>query len=387
MQRLFGSAKRKRIWQMKKLLIVVAGLLLVVGGIAAVKVLQIADLIGFVTVMEEEGMPPVPVATVAVIEEEWEQTLEFPGTLRAVEGVHLTAEVGGVVTNIAVENGAEVNQGDLLFEMDVTTEQAELAASEARLRLAKVNLERAKGLLERRTISQSEYDTAAANLDEATAIVENLRSVIRKKVIRAPFSGRVGIREVNVGQTVAQGDPIIPIFNDNPIFVEFSVPQSQLPFIKTGQTVRVRVGGNGKHETQGTITAINPALNEITRSVRVQGTLDNPDGVLRPGEFVQAVVVQPEKKRALAVPVTAIVNAAYGDSVFIVEEKDGQQIARQQFVQTGGTRGDFVAVEEGISAGERVVSSGAFKLGNGMRVLPNDSMQPTASANPVPVSP
>lgn len=372
---------------MKKFLLVLIGLFVVVGGIVFLKGAQIASLLGFVAEMEEAGMPPVPVSSVLVEEEEWEEVLEFPGSLRAVEGVLLTAEIGGVISKIAVENGAEVEKGQLLLEFDVVTERAELAAAEARMRLAQVNLDRAKDLLSRRTIAQSEFDTASANLDEAFARVENLRSLIDKKIIRAPFEGTVGIREVNLGQTVTAGDPLIPIFNDNPIFVEFSVPQSKIPMVRVGQTVRVSAPMDNIDPLEGVITAVNPSLNETTRSVRVQGTLKNEDGVLRPGEFVRAMVILPEKKKVLRVPTTAVLTAAFGNSVFVIREENGNLVAKQQFVQTGAIKGDFIEVIDGVDLGDRVVSAGAFKLSNGMSVAPNDSMQPEASTTPSPETP
>jgi len=367
--------------RMKKLFIVLAALVLVLGAIIGLKATQIASLIGFAGEMEKAGMPPMPVATMEVKKDFWEDTLEFTGSLRAVQGVTLSAEVGGTVTRIAVENGATVKAGDTLIEIDARQERADLASAQARLRLAKINLDRAKGLLDKRIVARSEYDSAQAAYDEAAATVENLQAVISKKTILAPFAGQAGIRLVNVGQTVSPGDPLLPLFSNDPIYVEFDVPQTRLDKVATGQTLRLSADGLDV-PADGTISAINPVVSEATRSARVQGTLKNPGNVLRPGQFVQVEVLMPTTDEVLAVPASAIQSAAYGDSVFVVEEKEGKLVARQQFVQLGRQRGDFVAVTKGLAAGERVVSAGAFKLNNGAVVTVDDTMQPEAVLDP-----
>lgn len=366
---------------MKKFLIVAASLALVLGGIIGMKATQIMSLIGFATAAEKAGMPPMPVATTEVKKDFWEDTLEFTGSLRAVQGVTLSAEVGGTVTRIAVENGAMVRAGETLIEIDARQERADLASAQARLRLAKINLDRAKGLLDKRIVARSEYDSAQAAYDEAAATVENLQAVISKKTILAPFAGQAGIRLVNAGQTVSPGDPLLPLFSNDPIFVEFDVPQTRLEKITTGQTLRLSSDGLAA-PVEGTVSAVNPLVSESTRSARVQGTLANPGNLLRPGQFVRVEVLMPTTEEVMAVPTSAIQSAAYGDSVFVVEEKEGKMIARQQFVQLGRQRGDFVAVRKGLSPGERVVSAGAFKLSNGAAVTVDDAMQPEPSLAP-----
>jgi membrane fusion protein (multidrug efflux system) len=271
----------------------------------------------------------------------------------------------------------------VLLELDTTQEQADLASAMAALRLAKINLDRNKGLLEKRIIAQSEYDSAAATFDQEQAKTATLRATIAKKVIRAPFSGRVGIRTVNLGQTVKAGDELIPLHSSDPIYVEFSVPQTRLESISVGQTIRVTTDGV-KEPVEGLITAVNPVVDEATRTARVQGTLRNKDGILRAGLFAEVEVVLPQRLDVVAVPISSIINAAYGDSIFIVEEKDGKLTVRQQFVKLGRKRGDFIAVTMGLNAGDRVVSAGAFKLTNGAAVIVNDAMQPEPSLNPTP---
>lgn len=369
--------------RLKKILLTVLGLVVILGGIVGLKALQIGSLIGFASASEAAGMPPTPVATSVAIGETWEETLTFTGSLRAVQGVTLTAELPGTVVKLDVENGADVKQGDILLELDTTQEQADLASALAGLRLAKINLDRTKELLDKRIIAESEYDTAVATFDQEQAKSATLRATIAKKIIRAPFTGRAGIRKVNLGQTLAAGDELIPLHSSDPIYVEFSVPQTQLDSITVGQALRVATDGVNE-PVPGEITAINPVVDEATRSARVQGTLRNADGSLRAGLFAEVEVVLPKKLDVVAVPISSILNAAYGDSVYVIEEKAGKMTARQQFVKLGRNRGDFVSVVKGLAAGDRVVSAGAFKLTNGASVVINDAMQPEASKEPTP---
>lgn len=367
----------------KKIALTVGGLVVLLGGIVAIKATQIGSLIGFSTAMEKAGMPPSPVATVVAVQAAWEETLKFTGSIRAVQGVTLTVELPGKVLRIGVENGAQVKQGDVLMELDTTQEQADLASAEAGLRLAKLNLDRNKGLLDKRIIAQSEYDSVAANFDQEQAKTATIRATIAKKIIRAPFTGRVGIRTVNLGQTVRAGDELIPLHSSDPIYVEFSVPQTRLDSISVGQTIRVTTDGL-KMPVVGLITAINPVVEEATRTARVQGTLENKEGLLLAGLFAEVEVVLPEKVDVVAVPISAVTTAAYGDSIFVIEENGDKLTARQQFVKLGRKRGDFVSVIKGLNSGDRVVSAGAFKLTNGAPVVVNDAMQPEASLAPTP---
>lgn len=367
----------------KKIALTVGGLVVLLGGIVALKATQIGSLIGFSTAMEKAGMPPSPVATVVAVQAAWEETLKFTGSIRAVQGVTLTVELPGKVLRIGVENGAPVQQGDVLMELDTTQEQADLASAEAGLRLAKLNLDRNKGLLDKRIIAQSEYDSVAAIFDQEQAKTATIRATIAKKIIRAPFAGRVGIRTVNLGQTVRAGDELIPLHSSDPIYVEFSVPQTRLDSIRVGQTIRVTTDGL-KMPVMGLITAINPVVEEATRTARVQGTLENKEGLLLAGLFAEVEVVLPEKVDVVAVPISAVTTAAYGDSIFVIEENGDKLTARQQFVRLGRKRGDFVSVTKGLNSGDRVVSAGAFKLTNGAPVVVNDAMQPEASLAPTP---
>jgi membrane fusion protein (multidrug efflux system) len=251
------------------------------------------------------------------------------------------------------------------------------------LRLAQVNLERAKGLFEKRIVPRSEYDTALAAFDEARAQVANLQAIISKKIIRAPFAGKVGIRRVNLGQTVKPGEELIPLHQSDPIFVEFAVPQTRLASVKIGQTLRLTTDGLDTPVT-GRVEAINPVIDEVTRTALVQGILRNPEDRLRAGQFAIVDVILPGEEDVVAIPASAVLAEAYGTSVFIVDESGSQPVVRQQFVQLGARKGDFVQVLKGLEPGDRVVSAGAFKLTNGARVEIHDAMQPEPSLNPNP---
>lgn len=358
-------------------------LVIILGPIVLIKFLQINSLISMGKAGAAAGMPATPVATYVAAAQEWEETISAIGSLQAVQGVTLAAELGGTVVEIAVENGAAVAKDDVVVRLDTSVEQAQLAAAEANLKLAQLQLDRSKSLLSQATISQAEFDTADASAKASAAQLANIRAQIAKKTLRAPFAGRVGIRTVNLGQTLSAGTLVIPLQSLDPIFIDFNLPQQRLASVTAGQELRVTIDGISAPFV-GKITAINPEVDPVTRNVRVQGTLANPGEKLRPGMFAEIAVVQPVKRQVVAVPATAIIYAPFGDSVYVVEEKDGKTIARQQFVRLSGARGDFVAIADGIAAGARVVSAGAFKLQNGASVTPNDAMQPEASLTPTP---
>jgi membrane fusion protein (multidrug efflux system) len=372
--------------------------LLIVGPVVGLKVFQIGNLIAYAGEMQAAGMPPAAVATAPVETQSWGNTLLAVGSLEPVQGVTLAAELGGKVSSIHVENGAAVSAGDVLVRLDTAAEEASLASAQASLRLARINLDRARDLLAQNTISQSEFDAADATHAQALASVANLQSIIDRKSVRAPFAGRVGIRTVNLGQIVREGDSVIPLQALDPIYVSFSVPQRSVQQLSVGRTVTVSLTGMDS-PVQGLVTAINPQLDPVTRNVRVQGTLANPDESLRPGMFANVSLSLPGEDEVVVIPLTSVLHAAYGDSVFVVEEKDGATYARQQFVRLGRARGDFVAVLDGVRPGQRVVSAGAHKLLNNQPVViegrptvekaavaPNDAMQPPASVTPTPAN-
>jgi membrane fusion protein (multidrug efflux system) len=371
----------------KRIIFAIIGLLIMIGLLGGIKGFQIDRMIaqGSQTVP-----PPETVTTTVVRSDSWESRLSAVGSLEAVQGVMVTAELTGKVVRIAFEAGTKVNAGDLLVQQDTSSEQAQLRAAEATVELARRNLERLKKLLERRTIAQQQYDTADAQYKEGVAQADAIRAAIAKKNIRAPFAGRLGIRLVNLGQILNEGEPIVSLQSINPIFVNFSLPQQQLAQVKKGQTVRVTSDALPGQTIQGKITAINPEVDPATRNIRVQATVNNREEYLRPGMFVNVVVVLPTAEKVLAIPATAVLYAPYSDSVFVVEPKPSDSdkqpglVVRQQVVQLGEKRGDFVAVTSGLKDGETIVSTGAFKLRNGQAVVVNNSLAPEFKLAPRP---
>jgi membrane fusion protein (multidrug efflux system) len=365
----------------------IVGLLIILGGLGGTKALQFMALAS----MGEIAPSPEIVTTASVVEDTWEPALAAVGSVTAVQGVTLKNEEAGTVRHIAFESGAAVAAGDLLVELDTSSEQAQLRAAEATAELARLSLERARDLRRQNTIAQAELDAALAQFDQAYAQVENVRALIAKKTIRAPFAGRVGIRQVNLGQFVPVGSPIVSLQSLHPVYVDFALPQQRLAQVQPGMTVRVTTDSFPGAVFVGRLTAVNPEVDPVTRNVHLQATLANEDGRLRPGMFVNVAAVLPEKERVLVVPVTAVRYAPYGDSVFVVEEKtapngETSKVLRQQFVRLGRAQGDFVVVVSGLAPGETVVSTGVFKLRNGLAVTVDNSLAPQPSLKPTPAN-
>ena len=362
----------------KRLIFTIVGLFVLIVVLGGIKGLQISR-------MAADGKqfvpPPETVTTVKVHKESWESLLTSVGSLEAVQGVMVTAELTGKVVHIAFEPGATVRAGDLLVQQDISSETAQLRASEAAVALAKITLERTRKLLTEKTVSQSQYDSADAQFKQAVAQFDTIRAAIAKKTIRAPFNGRLGIRLINLGQILNEGEAIVSLQSLDPIFVNFSLPQQQLAQVQTGLTVRVTTDVLPGQMIEGKITAINPAVDTATRNLRVQATVANSKEHLRPGMFVNVAVVLPAQDKVLPIPATAVLYAPYGDSVFVVEEKREQnsppgKIVRQQFVRLGKKRGDFIAVSSGLNEGETIISTGVFKLRNGQAVVVDNTLAP-----------
>ena len=333
--------------------------------------------------------PPEAVTTIVAEAEEWASTLSAIGTLAAVQGVTVSADLPGTVHRIAFESGQWVREGQVLAQLDTRQERAQLAAVEAQRNLAQLNFSRMKDLLNDRVISQSEFDRAMTDQKATGAQVGEIETTIERKTIRAPFSGVLGIRQANVGQYLAAGDPIVQLQALNPIYVNFGVPQQEAGHVRVGRAVRVTVGELGDLEFVGRISAIDAVVDQATRNVQVQATLDNPGGRLRPGMFVQTEVVLGAGRSVVPLPAPAISYAPYGDSVFIVTDlrsPDGRTYrgVRQQFVKLGGARGDQVAVLEGVKPGDEIVTSGVFKLRNGAAVQINNKVRPDNNRAPRP---
>lgn len=371
---------------LKKLLIAVAGFVVVVLVLGAIKAAQ------FKAMAEVSHVPPpVAVTTDTARAVQWFSHLNAIGTLAPVEGVTISADADGTIVRIAADNGTAVQAGDLLVEIDTSVERAQLVAAEARAELARVNIERARELWSLQASSKSEFDVADASAKQAIADVAALKAQIAKKQVRAPFSGRVGIRVVNVGQFVARGAALLPLQQLDPIFVNFYVPQRQMPALTLGQKVGVDIDAFDRRSFEGTITAINSQVDPATRNIAVQATLGNPGELLRAGMFARVEVQVGGAENQVVVPATSIAYASYGNSVFVVEKMktaDGQEYlgVRQQFVKLGTARGDLIAIAEGVKPGEEIVTSGVFKLRNAVPVQVNNTVQPTSSATPQPAN-
>jgi membrane fusion protein (multidrug efflux system) len=376
------------IMRIKPFLIALAILLLVVGVIVGVKALQIGALIA--SGREGGGTPPETVGTAEVVKERWERTVESVGSMRAVQGADLSTEESGVVAKILFENGQEVKAGDLLVELDTETEEANLRSAEAEQDLARTVYERTRRLRQNNTVPQSDLDAAESQLRKMTALVEQLKATIRKKQISAPFTGRLGIREVNLGQFVNNGDKIVSLQSLDPIFVDFLLPQQLLAALAAGQGVSVFTDVYPGETFEGKLTAINAEIDPVTRNIRLQATLDNADGRLRPGMFARVQLALGEADEVVRIPVTAVLTATYGDSVFVVteqvDEETGEKtlVAKQRFIRTGRSEGDFVAVVDGLAPGENVVSAGAFKLRSGTPVAIDNTLAPEPQRQPRP---
>jgi membrane fusion protein (multidrug efflux system) len=286
-------------------------------------------------------------------------------------------------------SGAPVAEGDLLVRLDTSSEEAQLRAIEAEVELASLNLTRVRALRNDNTIAQSELDAAEAALKQAHGHADTVRAVIAKKTIRAPFAGQLGIRQVNLGQYLETGKPIVSLQALDPVHADFSLPQQELARLKAGMQVRVTTDAYPGRQFAGRLTAINPDLDPLTRGVGLQATFENPDHLLRPGMFARVEVLLPEQQAVLVIPATSVLSAPYGDSVYVIEpkpDKDGTPslTVRQQFVRTGRARGDFLTVESGLKPGDRIASSGVFKLRNGVSVVENNEVTPKASEAPRP---
>jgi membrane fusion protein (multidrug efflux system) len=374
-------------------------ILFIVGLVACVLLIAVPLFfikIGQFKAMGEAGaamaaaMPPTTVTAAPAKPDTWGDSLTAPGSLEAVQGVTVAAETPGKVVKIAFEPGATVQAGDLLIQLDTTTEEAQLLAAEATAALAKANLNRASELRQSSTNSPAELDAADSQAKQALAQAESIRTVIAKKTIRAPFAGRLGIRNVNLGQILREGDAITTLQTLDPIYVNFSLPQQRLAQLAQGTAVRVTSDAAPDKVFAGVINVVSPEIDATTRNIRVQATLANKDENLRPGMYGTVEVLLPTQAPVLIIPVTAVLYAPYGDSVFVIneqkDEKSGktQQVLRQQFIRIGGSRGDFVNVIDGLKAGDMVVTSGVFKLRPGTPVVIDNALALDAQISPKP---
>ena len=371
----------------RKILISVAALVAIIALLAGIKTLQIMAMIKNGAAFTQ---PAETVTAADVKQETWESLLHAVGSVTAVHGVVLKAELAGTVHEIAFESGAQATKGQVLVRLDTSLEEAQLKASEAKAELARLNFERAKDLKKQGVISQSDYDSSEAEFHSTASDADTIRATIGKKTIRAPFSGQLGIRSVNLGQYVDAGNEIVSLNSLDPVYVDFNLPEQQAGELKKALGVRITADAAPGASFDGKVTAFNPDINASTRNVKVQATVPNPSGTLRPGMFARVQVVLPESQSLLVIPQTAVLHAPYGDSVFVIndvkDDKSQQSTKQVQMttVRLGETRGDFVAVTQGLKAGQTIVSSGVFKLRNGAIVAVDNSLAPEAQTAPKP---
>jgi membrane fusion protein (multidrug efflux system) len=368
-------------------LIAALALVLLVGGLVAIKFTQISSLISMGKQMQKAGPPPETVGTAIAQEQTWGGSVSAVGTIASVKGVSISNEAPGIVSAIHFDSGAAVKAGQVLVELDSKAERAQLASIEARKELATVNVGRTRALAEDNAISKAQVDTDESALKTTRADVAALRAQIDRKVVRAPFAGRLGIRHVNLGQYLNPGTMLAELEATDLVFVDFALPQQRLETVTVGMPVNVTIEGAAGLAAHGTLAAIDPTVDATTRTLKLRATVPNQDEKLRPGMFAKVSVVLPEQGKVITVPAAAVVRASFGDSVFVVEDKkdesgavvqgpDGKQAkaARQQFVRLGDSRGDFVAIVDGVKAGQEIVTAGAFKLRNGAGVVVNNDV-------------
>ena len=374
--------RRKKRVRLYAALSVLAVVLILVG----IKAGQIGAMIG----AGKKFVPPPESVTSAKAESsQWQGSRAAIGSLVAVRGVVLGAEVPGRIEAIHFDSGSSVKKGTVLVQLDISTEKAQLESADAAAALSRLTLNRTRALSSKGGSTRAELEAAEANAQAAHAAVSQARAALAKKTIIAPFDGRVAIRQVELGQIVSPGTPIASLQSVTPIHAEFSLPQQSLADVKVGQKVKLKTDAFPAASWEGEVSVVNPEVDVATRNVRVRATVQNDDGRLSPGMFANVELLSDESHAVTVIPATGVMFAPYGDSIYTIETKkgpDGKEAltARQKFVRLGARRGDFVEVLSGLSAGETVVSSGAFKLRNGMAVQVNNNLAPTAQLAPTP---
>ena len=372
------STKRFRWWILGVLIV-----LPVAAGLIGIKVLQFQAMGA-----AQFTMPPEKVNATEVLEKDWRPRVEAVGSVVAVQGADVATEADGVVRKITFDAGSYVQAGDRLVQLDTEIEEAQLREAEALAASARSYYDRVKSAAD--SVAATELDTAEAGLKQADARVDNIKAIIRKKTVHAPFAGKLGIRGISVGQYLPKGSPVVSLQSLDPVYVEFSLPQQRLGDVAEAMQVDVGSDSYSGQTFEGTITAVNPNVDPATRNVRIQATLRNPGAKLRPGMFVSVDMRLPRSERVLFIPETAVLHAPYGDSIFVVEEgpagPDGTKslVVQHRLVRLGAREGDYVVVTDGVKSGERIVSTGAFKLRPGMSVVIDNSLAPEFSFAPKP---
>src|SRR5437667_1117155 len=363
----------------------IAGLIVLVVLLLGIKAMQIAKMMS-----SPMQIPATTVTSTTVKEEDWAPILSAVGSVSAVQGAVLSTDLAGTVAEVKFESGAVAKKGDVLVRLDVSSEEGQLRTAEADLELARQDLGRTRDLAARKVISKAELDAAESKFKQKEGAVDNMRALVAKKEVRAPFDGQLGIRQVNVGQTINAGQQVVALTALDRVYVDFALPEQYVSKLTKDFEVRVRADAIPGREFKGKLTAFNSMVDAITRNVPLQATLENPDHALRPGMFAKVNVMLPETKKAIVIPGSAVSYAPYGDSVFVIEKqkdpKSGKELLmlRQQFVRIDDVRGDFVSVTKGLKAGEEIVGTGVFKLRNGMVVTINNDLAPKPELNPNP---
>jgi membrane fusion protein (multidrug efflux system) len=376
-----SKPKRRR----KGIVIAIAMLLAIGVFVVGIKFLQIGKMMSM-----PHTMPPTTVTSASVKEEDWAPRLTAVGSVSAVQGAVVSTELAGVVSEINFDSGAVAKKGEVLMKLDASQEEALLRSAEADAQLARTDLERSRDLAIKKVVSGAEFDSAQSKFTRMNAVVDQMRSSIAKKTVIAPFDGQLGIRQVNVGQMINAGQQVVALTALDPVYVDFALPEQYLSKLSKDLEVTVRSDAFPGRQFKGKLTAINSMVDAVTRNVPLQATLDNPDHALHPGMFAKVEVALAETKKTIVIPGSAVSYAPYGDSVFVIEKqkdpKTGKEsdTLRQQFVRIGEARGDFVAVTQGLKEDQTVVSTGVFKLRNGMAVAVNNDLAPKPELNPKP---
>lgn len=380
----------------KRLVITVVACAVVFGGIFGFKWFRSRMINQYLNQMVEQRVPTVS-ATEATTDK-WALVLEAVGTVKAINGIKVTSEVPGVVQSIRFQSSTRAEDGEILVQLRDESDRARLRALEAKAAEAQSDFKRVRRLFQQNNLSESEYDLARSQLAQARANAQAQREEVEKRTIRAPFAGQLGIRQVDIGEFVEPGTPLVTLQQINPIYINFSLPGEKMNLVDQGQNVRASLSAYPEQTFEGSITAVEPAVDPGTRNFNIQATFDNAGGKLRPGMFAEVTVRRPQSEEVVVVPRTAISFNPYGDSVYVIQEKqsedggasDGKSqdkpelIVQRRFVETGRVRGTMIAVTEGLKPGERVATSGLLKLRNNARVTINNEVQPPRNTSPTP---
>lgn len=378
-----GAPRKRRLW--RPMLIMIAVVLVIVAIIAGVKFVQISALIA-------QSKAPLPASVVTAMHvpyAEWQPGVTAVGSIKAVRGVDVTTEVGGIVRSIGFKPGQQVADQALLVQLNADSDIAQLHSLEATADLAVIVLKRDKAQLAINAVSQAQVDTDSADLKAKLAAAEQQRALVAKKSIRAPFAGRIGITAVNPGQYLNPGDKIATLQTFDPIYIDFTVPQTQLEQIAIGQKVAVTADGLADQTFSGRVSTIDTQFDPTTRNVTVEATVANPQQSLVPGMFARAIVDSGKPQRYLTVAQSSVTYNPYGTTVFIAtssKNDKGEEVltAQQSFIKTGPTRGDQVAILEGVKEGDLLITSGQMKLKNGSPVQIDNSAAPLNDPAPTP---